>query len=113
MESGSRRRIRSMVFAAAVLAAVGFGSASPAFAQEVRSKDDDEIVLSGTLVVPEGETVATAVIFNGDATIQGTVTESLVVFNGDDEVTGTVDENVIAFSGGVQVRRGHEVGGEV
>src|SRR5262245_61064875 len=113
MDSGSRRRLRSVVFAAAVLAAVGFGSAAPAFAQEVRSKGDDEIVLSGTLVVPEGETVATAVIFNGDATIQGTVTGSLVVFNGDAEVTGTVEDNVIAFNGRVTVRSGAHVGGDV
>src|SRR5262245_9197559 len=113
MDSGSRRRLRTGVFAAVVLAAVGFGLASPAFAQDVRSKGDDDIVLSGTLVVPEGETVATAVIFNGDAVIQGTVTESLVVFNGDAVVSGTVADNVIAFNGRVVVRSGAHVGGDV
>src|SRR5262245_15859140 len=107
------RRLRTVLFTAAVVAVVGLGLAAPAFAQGVSSGGDDQVVLTGTLVVPEGETVATAVIFNGDATIQGTVTGSVVAFNGDVDVSGTVDDSVVAFNGRVTVRSGGHVGGDV
>ena len=106
-------RLRTVVFAAAVTASVGILLAPSALAQDAGPKDDDEIVLSGTLTVPEGETVATAVIFNGDASVDGTVTGSLVVFNGDVDVSGTVDDNVVAFNGRVVIRSGAHVGGDV
>ncbi len=73
----------------------------------------DQIVFTGDLVVPSGETVGTALTFNGDATIEGTVTESVVVFNGDVDVSGTVDGDVVVFNGHVVVRSGAEVGGDV
>jgi len=107
------RRIRTLLFATAVIALVGFAPA--AFAQDEggQPKADDEIVLTGPLVVPQGTSVGTAVIFNGDATVSGTVTESLVVFNGDVVVSGTVADDVIAFNGRVLIRSGAEVGGDV
>ena len=107
------RTLRRTVFAAAVVVAVGFGLAAPASAQDVSLKGDDEVVLTGILVVPEGETVASAVIFNGDAAIEGTVTGSVVAFNGDIDVSGTVDDSVIAFNGRVTIRSGGQVGGDV
>jgi hypothetical protein len=70
-------------------------------------------VLTGELLVPVGATVGTAVIFNGDATIDGTATESVVAFNGDVEITGTVRDDVVAFNGRVIVRSGAEVGGDI
>lgn len=106
-------RLRTVLFAAAVIASVGILLTPSALAQDAGPKDDDEIVLSGTLTVPEGETVATAVIFNGDASVDGTVTGSLVVFNGDVDVSGTVDDNVVAFNGRVVIRSGAHVGGDV
>lgn len=88
--------------------------ASPAFAQVDDGPDtDDWIVLNGRLVVPAGETVQFAVIFNGNATIDGTVAETLVVFNGRTEITGTVEEDVIVFNGDVLIRSGARVGGDV
>jgi len=107
------RRTRTLLFATAVIALVGFAPA--AFAQDEggQPKADDEIVLTGALVVPQGTSVGTAVIFNGDATVSGTVTESLVVFNGDVVVSGTVADDVIAFNGRVLIRSGAEVGGDV
>jgi hypothetical protein len=74
---------------------------------------DDQVLLTGRLLVPEGETVQTAVIFNGSATIDGTVAETLVVFNGRTEITGTVGEDVIVFNGAVVLRSGSRVGGDV
>ena len=74
---------------------------------------DDFVVLTGTLVVPEGEVVGSAVIFDGDAIIEGTVLETLVVFNGRVEVTGSVVEDVVAFNGRVAIRSGAIVEGDV
>src|SRR5215210_7049685 len=72
----------------------------PAAAQDTGSDldTDDQIVLNGGLLVPEGARVGTAVIFNGPATIEGTVTETLVVFHGRTEISGTVEDDVIVFS---------------
>src|SRR5918995_4220080 len=74
---------------------------------------EDHVVLTGGLVVPAGETVNTAVVFNGPVSIEGTVSESLVVFNGRTEISGTVNEDVVVFNGRVTVRSGAEVGGDL
>src|SRR5262245_9398437 len=110
----TRWRLRGLLLAAAVVGLVGIAFAPAALGQDEGVPNaDDEIVLTGTLVVPQGETVGTAVIFNGDAVVQGTVTGSLVVFNGDVVVSGSVDDNVVAFNGRVLIRSGADVGGDV
>ena len=108
----NRRRLLGASIAAAVLAIV---SAPSALAQDdgSASAGDDQIVVTGVLLVPEGETVGTAVIFNGDATIEGTVTQSLVVFNGDVEIAGTVGNDLVVFNGNVVVRSGAVVNGDI
>jgi hypothetical protein len=109
------RRLRTPVLAAALGALVLLAFAPAASAQDEggQPKADDEIVLTGRLVVPEGDAVGTAVIFNGDATVLGTVTESLVVFNGDVVVSGSVGNDIVAFNGRVLIRSGAEVGGDI
>ena len=104
---------RSCVIAA--ILAIGFVALAPSAAAQVDegSDTDEQVVLTGRLLVAEGETVRTAVIFNGPAVIDGTVTESVVVFNGRTEITGTVDEDVIVFNGDVVLRSGARVGGDV
>ena len=101
-----------MAIAAASLPIV---AAPSAFAQDESTgpAGDDQIVVTGVLFVPEGETVGTAVIFNGDATIEGTVTQSVVVFNGDVEIAGTVGDDVVVFNGHVVVRSGAVVDGDI
>lgn len=84
-----------------------------AVAQDDGSNSDDHVVLTGGLVVPEGETAKTVVVFNGGVRIDGTVTQTLVVFNGRTEITGTVGEDVIVFNGSVVLRSGSRVGGDV
>lgn len=74
---------------------------------------DDQVVLTGRLIVPAGETVQFAVIFNGNARIEGTVAETLIVFNGRTEIIGTVEEDLIVFNGAVVLRSGSRVGGDV
>jgi hypothetical protein len=76
-------------------------------------ESDDHVILTGGLVVPEGETAKTAVVFNGDVLIDGTVSQTLVVFNGRTEITGTVAEDVIVFNGAVVLRSGSRVEGDV
>jgi hypothetical protein len=108
------RWFRRLCGVAAILC-LGFVTlgAPAASAQDDGLDTDDQVVLTGRLVVPEDETVKTAVIFNGEALIDGTVTETLVVFNGRTEITGTVGEDVIVFNGRVVLRSGSRVGGDV
>jgi hypothetical protein len=75
--------------------------------------ENDQVVLTGRLIIESDRTVNTAVIFNGSASIEGTVREDLVVFNGDTDVSGTVNGDVIVFNGDVTVRSGAEIGGDL
>jgi hypothetical protein len=94
---------------------LGFLTLAPsAVAQNEDAPDiDDQIVLTGRLLVPEDETVHTAVVFSGEAVIDGTVTGWVVVFNGRTEITGTIEEDLIVFNGEVVLRSGSRVGGDV
>lgn len=89
-----------------------FAFAVPALAAAGDEKDDF-VVLTGALVVAEGDTVNDAIIFDGDATIDGTVTGNVVVFNGDATISGDVAEDVVALNGRVIVNEGATVGGDV
>ena len=89
--------------------------AAPAQAQDDGSGGDenDQVVLTGQLLVEADRTVDTGVIFNGPATIEGAVREDLFVLNGDTEISGTVDGDVVVFNGDVAVRSGAEIGGDL
>ena len=89
--------------------------AAPAQAQDDGSGGDenDQVVLTGQLLIEADRTVDTAVIFNGPATIEGTVREDVFVLNGDTEVSGTVNGDVVVFNGDVAVRSGAEIGGDL
>ncbi len=106
-------RLRMGIAALAAFACV-FVLVPGAVAQDDNGPDtDDQIVITGSLVVPEGDSVQHAVIFNGAATIEGTVEKSLVVFNGRTEIVGTVADDLVVFSGEVILRSGSRVGGDV
>ena len=105
---------RSSVGVAAILGLSFVILAPAAVAQDDGGPDgDDHVILTGGLVVPEGQTAKTAVVFNGDVLIDGTVSQTLVVFNGRTEITGTVAEDVIVFNGAVVLRSGSRVEGDV
>jgi hypothetical protein len=74
---------------------------------------NDQIVLDGRLVVGRNETVDSAAILNGPATIDGTVRRSVFVLNGDADIAGTVDEDVVVVSGNVIVRSTAHIGGDI
>jgi hypothetical protein len=107
------RMVRLAVVAGCVLA-ICLMTAGIAHAQDTGSSSHDEqIVLSGRLLVAEGETVDAAVIFNGPATIDGRVVESVVVFNGDAVVSGTVEGDVVVFNGSTLVTSGATIRGNL
>jgi hypothetical protein len=109
-----RIRLRTGLTAAFAACVVLAGLAPAAVAQDDEGPDtDDQIVITGRLIVPEGESVEHALIFNGPATIEGTVAQSLVVFNGRTEIIGTVAGDLVVFKGDVVLRSGSRVGGDV
>ena len=113
--SDARRRVRAalVVCGAASLLVVLLGGPASAQTGGSSTGDDDQIVLHGRLIVPEGETVGAAVIFDGPATVDGTVNQGLVVFNGDVEISGVVHKDVVVFNGDVVLRSGAQVGGNL
>jgi hypothetical protein len=106
------RRVALTMCAAAV---IGVALAGPAAAQDTGDGPDgqDQIVLNGELTVAEGQTVDTALIFHGPATIQGTVTGSVVVFDGRADISGAVQGDVVVFNGAVDVRSGAQIDGDL
>jgi cytoskeletal protein CcmA (bactofilin family) len=110
-----RKRIGRLIVATVASLVIGVALAAPSLAQE--SNDEltprDQIVLNGQLLVAGDQTVDTALIFHGPATIDGTVTGSVVVFDGVTDVSGTVRGDVLVFNGAVTVRSGAEVDGDL
>jgi hypothetical protein len=94
---------------------LGILLASPASATSSTDQlnERDQIVLNGRLIVAEQETVDTAVLFHGSATIAGTVTGSVVVFDGPTDISGHVHEDVLVFNGNVTVRSGARIDGDL
>jgi len=110
----SAKVVRFALVLGAVLA-IGAVLASPATATNGSDEltDRDQIVMNGRLVVAEGDTVDSAVIFHGSATINGTVTKSVVVFDGATEISGHVQQDVFVFNGPVTVRSGAQIDGDL
>jgi hypothetical protein len=77
------------------------------------SDEQSQVVLSGQVTVPAGETVEDVVIMHGAATIDGTVRGSLVVFDGPVTVTGEVVGDVVAFNGNLTVEPTGRIGGDL
>ncbi|HEV8563304.1 MAG TPA: hypothetical protein VGR41_00140 [Actinomycetota bacterium] len=104
--------MKRLLAASALIVLASFDFAAPALAAS-GDEQDDFLVLTGALVVAEGDTVNDAIIFDGDATIDGTATGSVVVFNGDATISGDVAEDVVALNGRVIVNEGATVGSDV
>ncbi len=109
--SSSGRLIRALAGAGVLL----LSFAGPALAQDDGSSldENDQVVLTGQLIVEEDRTVDAAAILNGPASIEGTVREDVFVLNGDTEISGTVNGDVVVFKGDVTVRSGAEIGGDL
>jgi hypothetical protein len=86
--------------------------AAPAWAAD-SERNEPQIVLTGQAVVQSGQTVGDVVIFNGPATIDGTVRGSVTSFNGAVSISGTVTGDVTSFNGDVVVASGARIGGDL
>jgi hypothetical protein len=82
------------------------GATSPANPQ-------DQIVLSGRVVVPQGQTVGEVVVFTGKVQIAGVVEGDVVALDGPILVTGQVSGTIVALDGSVRLGSGAQVGGDV
>jgi hypothetical protein len=103
-----------VALALGMFVAVGGVLAAPASAADGDElSNNDQIVMNGKLVVAQGETVDSAVLFHGTATIDGTVTRSVVVFDGPTEISGHVQQDVVVFNGPVTVRSGAQIDGDL
>jgi cytoskeletal protein CcmA (bactofilin family) len=123
-----RRRVSAICELAFVILAI---TASPAVARDSGSRHDREISVSGDITVAKGKTVHGPVItVEGNATIDGTVTDyvgvgdgnvtvsghvtrGVVVVHGDAHISGRVEGDVVALSGRVVVTADGRVGGDV
>jgi len=74
---------------------------------------EDQIVLSGTVSVPQGERVGEVVVFSGSVDVEGLVTGDVVILEGPVVVTGQVNGSVIAADGIVRLGESARVGGDV
>jgi hypothetical protein len=86
-------------------------SGGPALAAE--GSGDPFVVLTGSLKVGAADVVSDAVIFDGDATIEGRVTGNVVALNGDVTISGDVVGNAVAVNGRVVVGSAGHVHGDV
>ena len=103
---------RTVMLVLLTAAAVLLGSAAPAGAQGT-GEVEAVVVVTGRADVGADEELETVVIFDGPATIDGTVREQVVAFNGDVRVSGTVEDDVVSLNGRVTVAEGGRVGGDV
>ena len=104
-------RLAIATFASLVICGLLAGPALAASADRLNSRD--QIVLNGTLTVAEGQTVDTALLGHGIATIAGTVTGAVVVFDGRTDISGTVQGDVFVFNGTVTVRSSAVIDGDL
>ncbi len=74
---------------------------------------EDQIVFSGTVIVPQGERAGEVVVFSGRVEVHGVVTGDVVVLEGPVTVTGQVNGSVIAADGVIRLAESARVGGDV
>jgi cytoskeletal protein CcmA (bactofilin family) len=106
-----RQLMRAFLMAFVIMVVLAIPASAQGSASDPTSRD--QIVLSGQLIVPQDDTVDTALIFHGPASIDGTVTGSVVVFDGRTDVSGHVEGDVVVFNGAVTVRSGAQIGGDL
>jgi hypothetical protein len=75
--------------------------------------EDDQIVLTGAVSVPQGERVGEVVVFSGSVEVEGLVTGDVVILEGPVTVTGQVNGSVIAADGTVRLAESARIGGDV
>ncbi len=74
---------------------------------------DDLVVLSGTALVPRGQTAGEVVVFHGRAVVSGVAFGDVVVLDGPVTVTGQVSGSVIATNGAIRIASSASIRGDV
>ena len=79
----------------------------------LRRAAPDQIVLSGRVIVPRGQSAGEIFVFRGRAQVAGVAREDVVVVVGEIAVTGQVSGSVVALDGDVTVAPSAQVQGDV
>jgi hypothetical protein len=75
---------------------------------------EDQVVLSGTVIVPKGTTVGEIVVFHGRAQIAGSVQGDVVVLDGPITIDGAyITGSVVALNGPIRMTGATQIGGDV
>lgn len=106
-----RRRLAAVLLLA--LAGTGLLSRAAQAQEAPIVPPEDQVVLSGTVVVDRGAAVGEVLVFSGRVTVNGVVEGDVVVFEGPVVVAGQVNGSVIAADGLVTLRESARVGGHV
>jgi hypothetical protein len=77
------------------------------------ARTEDQVVLSGTVVVPRGRSVGEVVVFHGRAIVAGVVVGDVVVVDGPVVVSGQVSGSVVTLNGPIRLASTASIGGDV
>jgi hypothetical protein len=118
----ARMRTRLLIAPAFVLLVLLAGSAaahaqtqspSPSPGADLPANPQDQIVLSGRVIVPRGQTAGEIVVFSGRVQVAGVVQGDVVVVAGPVTISGQVSGSVISFDGSVRLAATAQVAGDV
>jgi hypothetical protein len=73
----------------------------------------DQVMLSGSLLVPRGQSVGEVVVLHGRASVYGVAVGDVVVVDGPTLIAGQVSGSVIALNGPIRLTRTASVRGDV
>lgn len=121
-----QRALRGPRFVVAVIAAAVFAASSgsvvlaqsatptPSPGVEIPPRGvDEQIVLSGRVLVPRGQVIGEVVVFTGRVVVGGVVQGDVVVLDGPITVSGQVSGSVVALDGQIRLFSTAQVGGDV
>ena len=89
------------------------GSPSPSPGATLPADPQDQIVLSGRVVVARGQTIGEVVVFTGRVQVAGVVVGDVIVVDGPVTISGQVSGSVISFDGSVRLAATAQVAGDV
>lgn len=85
-------------------------AAFPGWAFAAGDEDGDLLLrIRGDVAVAPGESVGSIIVIDGNATIDGSVSDTVLVINGDVIVNGTIDGDLTVISGKADLRSGSSV----
>jgi hypothetical protein len=106
-------RTMASVRATAIVALAGLGLVASAAPAAALGDPPDQVVLTGSVVVPRGAEAGEVVVLRGSARVDGIVRGDVVVVDGPVVVHGQVSGSVIAVDGRVVLSSSAQVNGDV